>query len=89
MSENKEIKIRELNDDERIMEQWVADESARLAFADEKETAYCDGKEEGKEENRREIIINMIKKNIDYKTISEVTGKSFEEIKEYQKSYVV
>ena len=80
-----ETKIRELNDDERIMEQWVADESARLAFADEKETAYCDGIED----NRREVIINMLKAKADYNFISQVTGKTIEEIKEYQKSYVV
>ena len=37
------------------------------------------------EEKSLEVIINMLKKKLDYNTISEVTGKTIEEIKEIEK----
>ena len=42
------------------------------------------GKMEGAEEKVLEVIINMLKKKLDYDTISEVTGKTIEEIKEIE-----
>ena len=44
------------------------------------------GKMEGAEEKVLEVIINMLKKKLDYDTISEVTGKTIEEIKEIEKN---
>lgn len=38
------------------------------------------------EEKSLEVIINMLKKKLDYNTISEVTGKTIEEIKEIEKN---
>ena len=45
-----------------------------------------EGKIEGAEEKSLEVIINMLKKKLDYTIISEVTGKTIEEIKEIEKN---
>ena len=39
------------------------------------------GRIEGLQEGRQEVILNMLKKNLDIKLVSEVTGVSIEEIK--------
>lgn len=41
-------------------------------------------REEGKEENTISIIKSMLTKKTDYKFISEITGKTIEEIKEIE-----
>ena len=46
----------------------------------EREEAREEGIEEGIEENRKEIVLNMYKKNIDIKTISEIVNLSKEEV---------
>ena len=43
-----------------------------------------EGLQKGAEESKKEVIINMLKKKLDYDTISEVTGKTIEEIKEIE-----
>ena len=43
-------------------------------------------REEGIRENTESIIKSMIENNIDFETISKVTGKTIEEIKEIEKS---
>ena len=45
-----------------------------------------EGIKEGRETNQKEVIINLLKKRIDYETISDVTGKSVEEIKKIEKT---
>ncbi|MGN1342231.1 MAG: hypothetical protein ACI4VL_03265, partial [Bacilli bacterium] len=42
------------------------------------------GIKQGINENKTEVIINMLKKGIDYDTISEVTDKTIEEIKKLE-----
>jgi predicted transposase/invertase (TIGR01784 family) len=44
-----------------------------------------EGREEGKEEKTIEVIKKMLEKNYELEDISEITGKSIEEIKEIQK----
>ena len=45
-----------------------------------------EGKKKGIDKKTNEVIINMLKKDIDYYTISDVTGKTIEEIKEIENS---
>ena len=50
------------------------------------EKGIVQGIEQGKIHEKIEIIKNMLQNNLDYKTISNVTGKSIKEIKEIEKS---
>ena len=45
-----------------------------------------EGREEGVEINKIEMIKNMLNKNTDYEYISEISGKTLEEIKEIEKN---
>ena len=74
--------IKEVNDDERVLEDWMWEEHYRLKEIDERNTALQEGREEGIEDNKKEVIINMLKKEMDYNVISEITGKTIDEIKE-------
>ena len=76
--------IKEVNDDERVLEDWMWEEHYRLKEIDERNTALQEGREEGIEDNKKEVIINMLKKEMDYNVISEITGKSIDEIKEIE-----
>ena len=51
-----------------------------------KKKGIAQGIKQGINENKTEIINNMLKKDIDYYTISEVTGKTIEEIKKIENS---
>ncbi len=44
--------------------------------------------QKGAEESKKEVIINMLRKKLDYDTISEVTGKTIEEIKEIEETII-
>ena len=77
--------IKEVNDDERVLEDWMWEEHYRLKEIDERNTALQEGREEGIEDNKKEVIINMLKKEMDYNVISEITGKSIDEIKKIEK----
>ena len=93
--------VREVNSDDRILQDWMIEENARMAYEGEMSTARRDGRiegmiegikegkkkgiEQGIDKKTNEVIINMLKKDIDYDTISEVTGKTIEEIKEIEK----
>ena len=76
--------IKEVNDDERVLEDWMWEEHYRLKEIDERNTALQEGREEGIEDNKKEVIINMLKKEMDYNVISEITGKTIDEIKEIE-----
>ena len=92
--------MREITGDERVMKDWMWEEHYRLKEQDELETALAEGLEKGykkgvsegrkkgmerMEKNLENVIQNMINKNIDYQTISEVTGKDIETIKKIEK----
>ena len=99
-------KIRELNDDEKVVKDWVWEENARIRYnndmaaAEEQgleqgiekgiekgiEQGIEKGIEQGIEQKNREIIVSMLNKKMDYNTISEITGKTLEEIKEIEDS---
>ena len=64
------------------------EEHYRLKEQDELETVLTEGYKKGVKEgmkkmkkNLEKVIQNMISKNIDYQTISEVTGKDIDAIK--------
>ena len=89
--------VREANDDRKILREWQL-QDARLKIIEENNAekrrihkeGIKQGKEEGKiegaEESKKEVIINMLKKKLDYDTISEVTGKAIEEIKRIEET---
>ena len=87
--------VREANDDRKILREWQL-QDAKLKIIEENNAekrrihkegikqGKKEGKIEGAEEKSLEVIINMLKKKLDYDTISEVTGKTIEEIKEIE-----
>ena len=92
--------MREITGDERVMKDWMWEEHYRLKEQDELETALAEGLEKGykkgvsegrkkgmerMEKTLENVIQNMINKNIDYQTISEVTGKDIDTIKKIEK----
>ena len=87
--------VREANDDRKILREWQL-QDAKLKIIEEnnaeKRRIHNEGiklgKEEGAEESKKEVIINMLKKKLDYDTISEVTGKTIEEIKEIEETII-
>lgn len=92
------VKIKDANSSDRIIQDWMVEENNRLRL--EGQLAYAkdegieqgtiqgtrQGIEQGIEENKIDVIRSMLKKNIDYNTISEITNKSVEEIKEIEKN---
>lgn len=78
-------RIKDVNDNDRIVKEWMVEANNKLREKGIIDTAREEGIEQGLvqgiEESKKEVIINMLNKNIDYKTISEVTGKTVEEIK--------
>ena len=73
--------IEDVNNDKEIVKAWMLEENARLKYKGEMAYAREEGLEEGIENNKLEVIKNMLNKNIDYDTISDVTGKALDEIK--------
>lgn len=88
MEEKKEFlnTIKEVNDDNRILQDWMIEENDRWRHEDEISTATRKGLEQGLESGREEVILKMLSKKVSYDFISEVTGKSINEIKEIEKS---
>ncbi len=80
--------MREITGDERVMKDWMWEEHYRLKEQDELETALAEGLEKGYKKGLKasleKVIQNMISKNIDYQTISEVTGKDIDTIKKIE-----
>ena len=90
--------VREVNSDDRILQDWMIEENARMAYEGEMSTARRDGriegmiegikegKKKGIDKKTNEVIINMLKEGSDYSFISKVTGKTVEEIKKIQEA---
>ena len=82
--------IEDVNDDETVMQEWILEENARLKYEGQMSYAREEGLKEGIEKGieqgnmskELELIKNMLKKGLDYQTISEVTGKTIPEIEE-------
>ena len=74
--------IKEVNDDERLLKDWILEDNEKMKFHGQ--MAYA--REEGAEAKETEVIKKMLEKNADYEFISEITNKSIEEIKEIEES---
>ena len=72
--------IRAVNGDEEIVAAYRNERNERW----KRESIENGLIEEGKEENTISIIKSMLTKKTDYKFISEITGKTIEEIKEIE-----
>ena len=72
--------VRELNEDEKVVKDWMWEENDKLRYYNDLEAS----KEQGIEDKSKEVVINMLNKNMDYETISEISGKTIEEIKEIE-----
>ena len=86
------VRIKDANSKDKIIQDWMVEENNRLRL--QGQLAYAkdegikkgtkEGIKKGIEENKIEVIKAMLKKNLGYNTISEVTNKSIEEIKEIE-----
>ena len=65
--------------------EWEAEKLNQMVIDDTREEGREVGHKEGREETLKETIINMLKKEIPIKTISEITNKTLEEIEELRK----
>ena len=83
-------RIHELMKDRKIIQEWMVIENNRLREEDilntAKGEARREGWEEGIEDNKIELIKKMLIKKYSYDDISEITGKTIDEIKEIEKS---
>ena len=82
--------IEEVNNDKIVIQEWIMEENARLKYEGQMTYAREEGREqgkiEGKEEGKLELIKNMLRRGDGYKSISEITNKSIEEIEEIANS---
>ncbi len=92
------VRIKDANSKDRIVQDWMVEANNRmrlqgqLAYAKDEgielgtKKGIKQGIEQGAEDKAIEVIKAMLKKNLDYNTISEVTNKSIEEIKKIETS---
>ena len=76
--------VRELNEDEKVVKDWMWEENDKLRYYNDLEASKEQGIEQGIEDKSKEVVINMLNKNMDYETISEISGKTIEEIKKIE-----
>ena len=80
--------VRELNEDEKVVKDWMWEENDKLRYYNDlnesEEQGIEKGIEQGIEDKSKEVVINMLNKNMDYETISEISGKTIKEIKEIE-----
>ena len=80
--------VRELNEDEKVVKDWMWEENDKLRYYNDlkasEEQGIEKGIEQGIEGKSKEVVINMLNKNMNYETISEISGKTIEEIKEIE-----
>ena len=86
------VRIKDAKSKDKIIQDWMVEENNRLrllgqlAYAEDEgiKKGTKEGIKQGIEENKIEVIKAMLKKNIGYNIISEVTNKSIEEIKKIE-----
>ena len=92
--------VRELNEDEKVVKDWMWEENDKLRYyndlkASEEqgiekgieqgiEQGIEKGIEQGIEDKSKEVVINMLNEGSDYNFISKISGKTIEEIKEIE-----
>ena len=82
-------KIMELSSDERIVGLYDKEDLERQIKEGIEEAAFekgiKQGKDEGIKESKKDIVINMLKENIDINLISKITGLNMEQINNIRK----
>ena len=78
------VRIKDANSKDKIIQDWMVEENNRLRLQGQLAYAKDEGIEQGAEEKELEVIKAMLKKNLGYNTISEITNKSIEEIKKIE-----
>lgn len=89
--------IKEINEDDKILTDWIVESNAKLklnselSYAEEKgiEKGIKEGTRQGEEKKALEVVKNMLNKGLDYSIISEVTGKTMNEVKQIEKGLLV
>ena len=76
----------ELNEDETFQSAMTYEEDQKLILNTEKEIAFNNGISTGIQEAKEEVVIGMLKKNLELNLISEITGLNEEEIEEIKKN---
>ena len=84
--------VRELNEDEKVVKDWMWEENDKLRYyndlkASEEqgiEIGIEQGIEQGIEGKSKEVVINLLNEGSDYNFISKISGKTIEEIKEIE-----
>lgn len=80
--------VRELNDDEKVVKDWMWEENDKLRYYNDlkasEEQGIEKGIEQGIEDKSKEVVINMLNEGSDYNFISKISGKTIEEIKEIE-----
>ena len=71
---------------DKIVEMDTKENARKEGLAEGRAEGRAKGRAEGREENTINIIKIMLKKSFSYKDISEISGKSINEIKEIEKS---
>lgn len=75
-------RIKEVKDDKMIIQEWMVEANNKMREENVLKTA----REEGIDESKTEIILNMLSEGSDYSFISKVTGKTIQEIKKIEKN---
>ena len=91
--ENLRKTYEDINDDTHILKSWIVEDNLRWKFEEQEynggiEQGKLEGIEQGKlegiESNKIEMIKNMLEENYEYESISKISGKTVEEIKEIE-----
>ena len=72
----------DMSKDEFVLHAWEKEKMDKMVQDNIKRDAF----EEGIEQNKADVIKSMLSKKMSYKDISEITGKTIEEVKEIEKS---
>ena len=69
-----------------ILHEWEKEKMDKMVQDNLIELAEKRGQEEGIENNKLEMIKNMLEEDTDFEYISKISGKTIEEIKEIEKN---
>lgn len=91
-------RIKDVNDDTKIMKEWMIEDNSRWYISETYYDGYNYGVEQGIEQgikqgmakgiesNKEEMIKNLLNQHVDYSVISKASGKTIEEIKIVEES---
>ena len=73
-------KVINMSKDSFILHEWEKEKLDELVEYEKRKNALEEGLEQGIEQNKLEVVINMLNKKFDINLISEITGLNEEEI---------